>query len=53
MTTIDDLHAAENNMRELLETNGLSQPDDVEYRETSLVFLWHDTKAAVVIDLTE
>ena len=40
-------------MRELLTGEGLPQPDEVEYREESIVLLWHDTKLAVVIDLDE
>jgi hypothetical protein len=43
--------AAERALRELLPGAGLPQPDEVEYREASVVFLWHDTKLAVVIDL--
>ena len=40
-------------MRELLEREGLPQPDEVEHRETSILLLWHATKLAVVIDLDE
>lgn len=40
-------------MRELLARKGLPQPDEVEYRERSLALLWHEQKAAVVIDLDE
>jgi hypothetical protein len=45
--------AAEKAMRELLPRTGLPQPDDVEYREESVVFLWHEQKLAVFIDLDE
>lgn len=49
----DQHQAAERAMRELLDGEGLPQPDEVEYREASVVLLWHDTKLAVVIDLEE
>ena len=40
-------------MRELLTGEGLPQPDEVEYRDASIVLLWHETKLAVVVDLDE
>jgi hypothetical protein len=43
--------AAERALRELLPDAGLPQPDEVEYREESVVFLWHATKLAVIVDL--
>ncbi|MEA2412542.1 MAG: hypothetical protein QOC77_3103 [Thermoleophilaceae bacterium] len=43
--------AAEHALRELLPDAGLPQPDEVEYREESVVFLWHETKLAVIVDL--
>jgi hypothetical protein len=43
--------AAEQALRELLPRTGLPQPDEVEYPEASVVFLWHGTKLAVVIEL--
>jgi hypothetical protein len=43
--------AAERALRELLPGAGLPQPDEVEYREESVVFLWHETKLAVIVDL--
>jgi hypothetical protein len=42
---------AERAMRELLEGEGLPQPDEVEYRAMSILLLWHEKKLAVVIDL--
>ena len=44
---------AEKRLRDLLDQNGLPQPDEVEYWTASVVFVWHDTKTAVVVDLTE
>src|SRR4051812_22569742 len=43
--------AAERALRELLPDAGLPQPDEVENREESVVFLWHVTKLAVSVDL--
>ena len=45
--------AAEASFRRLLEEGGLPQPDAVELRPDSLVFLWHESKLAVVVDLEE
>ena len=53
MAITSEHEAAERAMRELLETEGLPQPDEVDYRETSILLLWHETKLAVVIDLEE
>ncbi|MEA2439394.1 MAG: hypothetical protein QOH76_818 [Thermoleophilaceae bacterium] len=51
MTITSEHEAAERAMRELLPNTGLPQPDEVEYRDASVVFFWHETKLAVVIDL--
>ncbi len=51
MPITSEHQAAERALRELLPSTGLPQPDEVEYRETSVVLLWHETKLAVVIDL--
>jgi hypothetical protein len=51
MATLDQQHEAERQMRELLENNGLPQPDEIEYGETCIRLLWHDSKAVVVIDI--
>ncbi|HEY0633493.1 MAG TPA: hypothetical protein VGC98_15660 [Thermoleophilaceae bacterium] len=53
MAITSEHEAAEQAMRELLEREGLPQPDEVEHRETSILLLWHATKLAVVIDLEE
>ena len=44
---------AEHRMRELLRSEGLPQPDEVEYGHTCVRFLFHESKACVVIDLDE
>ena len=53
---MDELHdfiAAEKSMRELLDQGDLAQPDEVQYWESSVVFMWHSTKTAVIVDLTD
>jgi hypothetical protein len=53
MSSTDAHEAAERAMRELLTGEGLPQPDEVEYRDESIVLLWHDTKLAVVVELED
>jgi hypothetical protein len=53
MATLTELQAAESKMRQLLADNDLPAPDEVEYRDGSVAFLWHETKTAVVIDVDE
>ncbi len=53
MAAITDHQAAERDIRELLETNGLPPPDDVEYHERSIVLLFVQPKVALVIDLDD
>jgi hypothetical protein len=42
---------AEHRMRELLESEGLPQPDAVEYGYWCVRFYFHESNACVVIDL--
>jgi hypothetical protein len=51
MAIMGEHAAAERALRELLPDAGLPQPDEVEYREESVVFFWHETKLAVIVDL--
>ncbi|MGI8411634.1 MAG: hypothetical protein ACR2LV_02925 [Solirubrobacteraceae bacterium] len=53
MATLKQKIAAERGLRELLEHNGLPQPDEIEYGYTCIRFLWHQTKAVVVVDIDE
>jgi hypothetical protein len=53
MAPIDQKHQAERRMMSLLKDNGLPLPDEVEYGDTCVRFLWHDRKVAVVVDLEE
>lgn len=40
-------------MRDLLEENGLPQPDCVEYGFTCIRLIFHETKTVIVIDIDE
>jgi hypothetical protein len=44
---------AEERFRELLESGGIAPPDEVEYEAASVVFLWHEPKVAVFVDLDD
>jgi hypothetical protein len=43
--------SAETRFRELLSSADIPQPDAVEYEPDSVLFLWHDLKLAVFVDL--
>jgi hypothetical protein len=53
MAPIDQKQQAERRMLRLLEDSGLPLPDEVEYGERCVRFLWHDRKIAVVVDLED
>ena len=40
-------------MRDLLEREGLEQPDEVEYLEASIALRWNERKLVVEIDVTD
>ncbi len=44
---------AEQQMRELLEENGLPRPDEVEYGFGCIRLLFHQPKTALIIDIDE
>lgn len=44
---------AEAAFRSLLEEGGLPQPDSVEVSPARLLFLWHEPKLAVAVDLDD
>jgi hypothetical protein len=44
---------AEQEMRELLEENGLPAPDEVEYGFGCIRLLFHEPKTALIIDIDE
>lgn len=43
----------ETRFRELLEAEGLPQPDDIERHPDELIFLWHDQKLAIAVELND
>ena len=51
MASLTQRIEAENRMRELLDDNGLPQPDHVEYGYTCIRLFFHATKQVVVIDI--
>jgi hypothetical protein len=53
MATLAQKIEAEKRMRELLEENGLPQPDYVEYGFTCIRLFFNRTKHVVVIDIDE
>lgn len=53
MAPIDQKQQAERRMTRILEDNGLPLPDEVQYGETCVRFLWYDRKVAVVVDLED
>jgi hypothetical protein len=53
MAITSEHEAAEGAMRELLSESGLPPPDEVEYRDRSIVLLWHEMKLAVVVELDD
>ncbi len=53
MATLAQKIEAEKRMRDLLEDNGLPQPDRVEYGFTCIRLFFNRTKHVVVIDIDE
>ncbi|HTU85944.1 MAG TPA: hypothetical protein VMF57_10245 [Solirubrobacteraceae bacterium] len=53
MATLAQKIQTEQRMRELLEENGLPQPDHVEYGFTCIRLFFMDTKTVVVVDIDE
>ncbi len=53
MATLAQKIEAEKRMRDLLEENGLPQPDRVEYGYTCIRLFFMETKHVVIIDIDE
>jgi hypothetical protein len=53
MATLAQKIEAEKRMRELLEENGLPQPDYVEYGFTCIRLIFNRTKHVIVIDIDD
>jgi hypothetical protein len=46
-------HEAEAAFRRLITDGELAEPDDVQYTDDSVVFLWREPQLAVVVDLED
>jgi hypothetical protein len=44
---------AEAAFRTLIEDSEIAEPDEVQYTDDSVVFLWHEPQLAVVVDLDD
>lgn len=53
MAPIDQKQRIERRMWSLLREYSLPLPDEVQYGERCVRFLWHDRKVAVVVDLDD
>jgi hypothetical protein len=53
MDPSDHARDAETRFRQLLADNDLPEPDEVEHRPGELLFLYHDRKLAVVVELAQ
>ena len=53
MATLAQKIEAEKRMRDLLEENGLPQPDHVEYGFTCIRLFFEGTKHVIIIDIDE
>jgi hypothetical protein len=53
MATLAEKVEAEKRMRDLLEENGLPQPDSVEYGFGCIRLFFHHTKHVVIVDIDE
>ncbi len=53
MATLAQKIETEARMRELLESNGMPQPDEVEYGFGCVRLFFHETKTVVVVDIDD
>jgi hypothetical protein len=51
MAPIDRKQQVERRMLRLLKDNGLPAPDEVQYADREVRFIWLDRKVALVVDL--
>jgi hypothetical protein len=51
MATLEQKIQAEATVREMIETNGLPEPDQIEYGFTCIRLLWHQPKLVLVVDI--
>lgn len=53
MATLKQKVAAEQRIRELIETEGLPEPSRIEYGYTCIRLFWEESKVVLVIDIDE
>jgi hypothetical protein len=53
MATLAEKIAAERALRDMLEQNGLPQPDEVEYGHTCVRLFWRETMHCVIVQIDE
>jgi hypothetical protein len=53
MASLEQKIAAEQRMRELIESEGLPEPDRIEYGYTCIRVFWEQSKLMLVIDIDE
>ena len=51
MATLKEKIRAETKVRELIESEGLPEPDEIEYGYTCIRLLWHRSKVALIVDI--
>ena len=51
MATLEQKIRAEVRVRELIETEGLPEPDEIEYGHTCIRLRWHESKVVLVVDI--
>ena len=51
MATLQQKIDAEMKVRELVETEGLPEPDDIEYGQTCVRVFWNEPKLVLVVDI--
>ncbi len=53
MATLKQKIEAETKMRDLLASEGMPAPDEVEYGYTCVRLFWHEPKACVIVQIDE
>ena len=51
MATLEQKIRAEVKARELIESEGLPEPDEIEYGHTCIRLLWRESKVVLVVDI--
>jgi hypothetical protein len=53
MSSLKDKIAAEVKVRQLIESEGLPDPDEVEYGHACIRLLWNESKVCLIVDLED